>query len=270
MIKIFQDNLIFKNREFPRTILGYAPFTSEGYFGHRTRLYELDLKRNPQNIANIIKKSWEIGVRGINLVNDDSLLEAYDLTLKDDVDMDILATIGHSNIDYVFPNYEKAKKVNWKEDIEVLSNYNCSMILIDEFLVDSYDWDFIINILDEINDTGLSPGLISSFPFKTTEELLKSPLVEDKDLFDFYMVPINKLAYMMDCPFFLDENRGQLKNLLTKLNKKIIVNKILAAGIQMPSEAFNFLKTLDFVDMLTVGVASTKEADETFTTLRDI
>ena len=49
--------------------MGNAPFLADSYFGHRTRLYNLDLLRNPNNVSKIIEKSYECGVRSINLAN---------------------------------------------------------------------------------------------------------------------------------------------------------------------------------------------------------
>ena len=143
-------------------------------------------------------------------------------------------------------------------------------MLVDEFLVDSYDWEFIAEILDAINDTGIPSGIITSFPFKTSEKLIDSPILEDKGLFDFYMIPINKLGYMMDVPDFRADKQAELKALLEKIDKKVIINKILAVGIQMPNEAFNFLKTLDYAEMVAVGIASQREAEQTFGVLKDI
>lgn len=175
--------------------------------------------------------------------------------------MSVVGIVGKTDVNYMFPDMEKAKKADWREDIETLSKYNPSIIFIDEFIVDSYDWDLLEKILLTIKNKGYISGIITSFPFKTTEKLLKSPIL---DLFDFYMVPVNKLGYMMDTDSFLDENRANLSNLLNKLNKKIAINKILATGIQMPEEAFNFLKTMDYADMVTIGVSSEKEAEENF------
>ena len=39
------------------------------------------------------------------------------------------------------------------------------------------------------------------------------------DLFDYYMVPINKLAYMMDIPSFLPKERQEFKVKIEKLDK---------------------------------------------------
>ena len=68
----------------------------------------------------------------------------------------------------------------------------------------------------------------------------------------------------------LKEDQKKLTNLLKKLNKKIIVQKALAVGILKPEEAFEFLKQLNFVDMITVGVANQKEVESTFNILKDL
>ena len=62
------------------------------------------------------------------------------------------------------------------------------------------------------------------------------------------------------------------RSMLMKLkdNKKVIINKILAVGIQRPEEAFSFLNTLDFADMVSVGIASEREAEESFGVLNKI
>ena|GEM_PF-207735 len=262
---IFNENLIFKNKEIPRIILGSAPFTGESYFGHRSRLYQLDLSRNPENIAKIIKKANDFGVNAINLINNSFLIEGFEKSQVED--LEVIATIGKTDIDYVFPDYEKAKKANWKEDIATLSKFKPPIMLVDEFITDSYDFKLLEEILNEIKDYGVLSGLITSFPFKTTKKLIDSPIL---DLFDFYMIPINKLGYMMDSESFMDDERKELATLLKELDKKVIVNKILACGIQQPKEAFNFLKTLDYVDMVAIGIASEEEAEIDFELLNSL
>ena len=48
--------------------------------------------------------------------------------------------------------------------------------------------------------------------------------------------------------------------MINELDKKIIVMKVLAAGILQPKEAFDFLKTLKFADIVNLGIASELEA----------
>ncbi|MDL2246670.1 hypothetical protein LJB96_03530 [Methanobrevibacter sp. OttesenSCG-928-K11] len=265
MIKIFNDSLEFKDKLIPETILGTAPLTGETYFGHRARLYQLDLHRNPENIAKIICSAYDEGVKGINLVNDDALLEGWKIAQENGCNMEIISTIGKREVDYLAPNYEKSKNVDWIGDIELFSSMGSELMLIDEFIVDGYDWDYIEKILKEINNRNILSGIITSFPFETINKLLDEEV--NTDLFDFLMIPINKLAYMMDTPSFLEKERNELNILLQKLDKKIIASKVLAAGIQMPEEAFNFLKTLNHIDLVTIGVASEKEVKDDFNLL---
>jgi hypothetical protein len=267
VIFIFQDNLIFKDKNIPKILLGTAPFTAEGYFGHRSRLYELDLYNTPENIAKVIEKSFELGIRGINLNTNEKLIEGFEIAIFHGVDMDVVGVVGKTDVNYQYPNMQEATKVDWKADIETLLKYEPSVIFIDEFIVDSYDWNLIEEILLNIRDQGYIPGLITSFPFKTTKALLKSPIL---DLFDFYMIPVNKLGYMMDTALFLDDERTNLSNLIKEIDKKIIINKLLAAGIVKPVEAFDFLKTLAYADIVTLGVSSMKEAEEDFKLLMNL
>ena len=263
---IFKDNLMFKDKEIPRIILGSAPFTAESYFGHRSRLYHLDLEINSDNVAKIINKANEYGIKAINLVNNDNLIESYNKA-ENNEEIAVIGTVGKSKVDYINPDYEKAKKVDWKKDIATLSKFNCPIMLIDEFITDSYDWKLIEEILSEIKKQGSFAGLITAYPFKTTKKLLKSPIL---DLFDFYMIPVNKLGYMMDTESFMEKEREELAKLLKKIDKKIIINKILACGIQMPEEAFEFLKTLAYADMVAIGIASQKEAEFDFRFLNTV
>ena len=271
MFIIFNEDFEFKGKSISPVILGNAPFLADSYFGHRTRLYNMDLLRNPGNVSKIIEKSYECGVRSINLANFGSVCEAFDMACDNGVEMQAVSTLGKTDMNYVMPNYKQAKEeAAIDEDIEKLSKYDNAMMLIDEFLVDDYDWDYLMGILDKINDTGFPAGLITSFPFKTSEKLLESPLAEDKNLFDYYMIPVNKVAYMMDCPQFLDAEKEKLALMLKDLDKKVIVSKIMAVGIQRPQDAFEFLKTLDYADMVAVGIASEHEAEETFGILNKI
>ena len=243
--------------------------TCEGYFGNRTRIYELDLYNQPEKIAPLIKKSYDLGIRAMNLPNDPSILDALDILKDDGIEMKIIGTIGHTKVNYLMPDFNKAREeADYITDIEILSNYDTPVMLVDDMLVDAYDWEFTSKILEEIKDQGIIPGLITSRTFNTTKEILSGKI--DTDLFDFYMLPINKVAYTMDVDFFVDSEKDELSNLLNQLDKNIIVSRLLACGIQRPQEAFNFFKTLDYADMACVSVASQREAEETFGVLKDL
>jgi hypothetical protein len=246
---MFNDYIKIKDKKIPQTSLGTAPFIGMPYFGHRARLYQLDFSNNPQNIFKIMKKSHEMGVRAIQIIPEENVINALKLAQNEGIEFDIWGTV---------------RKDNLEDDIKLLSSLEASMMLLDEWVTDKSDMDFIETALNKINDENVISGLITALPKETTPSLIDSDV---KDLFDIYMVPVNKLGYMMDYPVFMQKERTELAELLRKLNKVVIANKILAVGILNPEEAIDFLKTLDYVDMVTLGVASEKEAEETFNLL---
>ena len=263
---MFFEDLEYKNKKIPQTILGYGPFMAELYYGHRSRLYLDDLYNNPQNISEVIIESYNQGVRAINLVNDDNLLKAYDMAVDAGCEMKVIATIGKSDVDYLNPNYEVAKEVDWDEDIELFSSYDCPLMLVDEFITDGYDWRLTSKILNRINDTGSLSGLVTAFPSKTSDLLLDNI---DMDLFDFYMIPLNSISYMMDISAFNASQRQEFVDKILNLNKKIIATRILAAGVLKPLEAFAFYKNVDYVDAICMGVAKVSEAKQDFELLKE-
>ena len=263
---MFFEDLKFKEKVIPQTILGYGPFMAELYFGHRSRLYLDDLYNCPQNISDVIVESYNHGVRAINLVNDSNLLEAYDIAVSQGCEMKVIATIGKSDVDYLNPNYEVAKEVDWDDDIELFSSYDCPLMLVDEFITDAYDWRLTSKILAEINATGSLSGLVTAFPSKTSG-IIKENM--DMDLFDFFMIPYNSLSYMMDISAFNASQRQEFIDKINGLNKKIIATRILAAGVLKPKEAFTFFKNVDFVDAICMGVAKVSEASEDFSLLKE-
>lgn len=221
---------------------------------------------NPQAIADVIIESYNQGIRAINLFNDKTLLEAYDIACDAGCRMRVIATIAKSDVDYLNPNYEVAKEVDWEDDIELFSQYDCPLMLVDEFIVDGYDWRLTSKILKRIKESGSLSGIITAFPSRTTD-LLNDNL--DSDLFDFYMIPLNAISYMMDISAFKASEWETFRQKIVKLNKNIIATRVLAAGVLKPKEAFEFYKKLDYVDLITVGVASRDEALEDFSLLKE-
>ena len=247
--------------------MGFGPFLAEPYYGHRARLYQLDLYSQPERIADVILTAFDEGIGAINLVNNENLLKGFDLACENGCEMKVIATIGKSDVDYLAPNYEVACDVDWQEDIELFSRYDAPVMLVDEFIVDAYKWNLTSKILEEINDSGALSGIITAFPYRTTD-LLQDNI--DLNLFDFYMIPINSFAYMMDTSSFLKAQRAEFRQKIVDLNKKIIACRVFSVGIQTPEEGFNFLNTLDFVDLVTFGVASEEEIKKDMEVLKSI
>jgi hypothetical protein len=233
----------------PRTLLGTSPFIGAAQFGHRARLYQLDLYNQPENITKIIKKSYEIGITGIQLVPYEPVVKALKWAIEEGCELNIVGTVR--------PQCEN-------DDINLLNELEASSMLIHGAVTDQLDYDFLARKLDDINQTGAISGLVTHRPFNTTKNLIESSIL---NLFDIYMVPVNKTGYLMDTDVLMDKERSELRDLIKNIDKKIIAKKTMAAGILTPNDAFDYLKTLDYVDLMTVGIASEAEAEETFNLL---
>ncbi|MGZ7107855.1 MAG: hypothetical protein ACXVHW_02695 [Methanobacterium sp.] len=243
---MFEDNIKINDKEIPRALLGTSPFIGAAQFGHRARLYQLDLYNQPENITKIIKKSYQLGITGIQLIPYEPVVQALKWAINDGCNLDIVGTVR--------PQCEE-------EDILLLNELEASSMLIHGAVTDRLDYDFLARKLENISQTGAIAGLVTHRPFNTSKNLIKSPIL---DLFDIYMVPVNKTGYLMDTDVFMDKERAELRDLIKKVDKTIIAKKTMAAGILTPDDAFEYLKTVDYVDLMTVGIASEAEAEETF------
>lgn len=243
---MFEGTIKIRGMEIPRTLLGTSPFIGAAHFGHRSRLYQLDLYDKPENITKIIKKSYELGITGIQLIPYESVVKALKWAIKDGCKLNIVGTV-RSGCE--------------SEDIELLNEFEAISMLIHDAVTDELDYDHLAGKLEDISQTGAIAGLATQRPFNTTKNLLKSPVL---DLFEVYMIPINKTGYLMDTDFFMEKERAELGELIKKIDKTIIANRTLAAGILTPEDGFNYIKTVEFIDIVAVGVASEAEAEETF------
>lgn len=241
---------------FNKVILGCSPFTLGYQFGHRSRIYELDFSNNPEAIQEVIDKAYEMNVHNISLKLNEDLQKAINNSEKEGNNWSVF---GLSNID------------NLNDSLEVFSGYDTKTVIIDGEDLDNYldtlDYDSIKNSLDTIRDAGYIPAVETRRPFKNIPLLTNSSL---NDYFDTIMIPLNFYGYMMDCNFFDDENRNKFKQMVEKLNKTVIANRTLATGILSPKEAYDFLKNIDYIDGVCVGVAKKEEAEETFEIINNI
>ena len=249
---MFEGKIKISNMEIPRTLLGTSPFIAAAQFGHRARLYQIDLYNNPDNILKIIKQTYEMGITGIQVIPYPPVVEALGLALESGYSMDIIGTV---------------RPGNEIEDIKLFSDLDASSMLLHANITDKKDWDFIAEKLNSIKDENAIPGLVTHMPFSTTLNLLESSVL---DLFDIYMVPVNKLGYLMDCDIFGSDEKIKLNAMIKSLDKTVIAKKVLAAGVLKPQEAFDFLKTVEFADGVALGIASVDEASETFNLLSSL
>lgn len=235
---------------FNEIILGTSPFIFAPQFGHRTRLYELDFENQPENIAKILDKSYQMGVHKIMLNRSKDLESALDISIQNSNEWEVVG---------------KTTGENFEDDLSVFSKYNTGTIILDGFFVDenieNNCFENISKYLKDIEAKGFVPAIETRMPFKNIPKIVESELIED---FNEIMLPLNFYGYMMDCNFLNNENKQIIQDLLSSLNKKIIANRTLATGILQPEEAYKFIAGIDAVDSVCVGVAKTEEAEETF------
>lgn len=240
---------------FNEIILGTSPFIFAPQFGHRTRLYELDFEKQPENIQKILDKSYEKGVHKILLNRSDDLELALDMSIQNGNDWEV---IGKTNDEH------------FEKDLTIFSKYNTTTIMLDGFFIDKSiendDFEIISKYLKEIKLKGYVPSIETRTPFKNIPKIVESEIINE---FEELMLPLNFYGYMMDCNFLTNENKEKIKNLLSTINKKIIANRTLATGILQPKEAYEFISKVDYVNSVCVGVAKIEEAEETFSIINE-
>lgn len=240
---------------FNEIILGTSPFIFAPQFGHRTRLYELDFEKQPENIQKVLDKSYEKGVHKILLNRSEDLELALDMSIQNGNDWEVIG---------------KTDNEHFEEDLTVFSKYNTTSIMLDGFFVDesikSNDFENISKYLKDIKSKGYVPSIETRTPFTNIPKIVESQIINE---FEEIMLPLNFYGYMMDCNFLTNENKEKIQDLLSTINKKIIANRTLATGILQPKEAYEFISKMDYINSVCVGVAKIEEAEETFTIINE-
>ncbi|MDO5850940.1 MAG: hypothetical protein Q4Q23_00445 [Methanobacteriaceae archaeon] len=235
---------------FNKVIMGCSPFIGAMHFGHRSRLYELDFKNQPENISNIIIDACKNGVENLLLKPTEDMLKSYDIV---------------SNEGYKMNIYGITDCKSFEEDINIFNDLNANTVFLSGSFVDENidkeNYDLLEKNLNIIKDNGFTVGIESCRPFKNTPLIYDSTII---NLFSVYMVVLNKFGYMLDCEWFDKENKIIYEENIKKMNKEIIVNRTLATGILKPEEAYNYLKNIEYIDGICVGVSNKKEVEETF------
>ncbi|MDH5807191.1 MAG: hypothetical protein QE159_05675 [Candidatus Verstraetearchaeota archaeon] len=223
-----------KINEIPKILLGTSPFIGAGQFGIKSYYYYKYFYENPKNMEKIILKSYNLGIKGIQALPYDRIIESIkNVERKINEKFKIIATI------------------NSIEDIDKFINLNTIAFILHASITDSKNLNKILKILDSIKSLGFLTGLATHKPFSILKWLLENSID-----FDLIMIPFNKLG------IFMDEKPEIIYELVKKLEKPIIGKKVLAAGKLNPYEALEYASK--YLDIIALGIASEKEAIETF------
>ncbi|MCD6243465.1 hypothetical protein J7K06_07295 [Candidatus Bathyarchaeota archaeon] len=225
--------------KIPRVLLGTSPFIGAGQFGSRAYLYYQKFYKKPEKIAKIILKAVDMGVTGIQALPYPPIFKAIKIAeenLKER--LHVIATVGPENP---------------VEDLKNFQNFNTIAAILHGEITDKKDKRKISELLNRIHYAGFLAGVTTHRPFSTISWLLKTEL--DMDL---VMMPYNKLG------MFMDAKPEKIAEKAALLHKPIIGKKVLAAGYLRPKEALEYACKSGLLSIVALGVASEKEAEETF------
>jgi len=225
--------------KIPRVLLGTSPFIGAGQFGSRAYEYYQKFYRKPENIAKIILKAIDLGITGIQALPYSPIFKAVKIAeenLKEK--LKIVATIGPKNP---------------VEDLKNFQKFNTVAAILHGEITDTKDKRRISELLNRMHYAGFLAGVTTHRPFSTLSWLLKTEL----DL-DIVMTPYNKLG------MFMDAKPEEIAEKAIQLHKPVIGKKILAAGYLKPKEALEYACKSGLLSIVALGVASEKEAEETF------
>jgi len=121
-------------------------------------------------------------------------------------------------------------------------------------ITDKRDLREISELLNKVHAANCLAGLVTHKPLSTLNWLLKN----DLDI-DLLMLSFNKLG------MFMDANPKKVAEAIRRLNKPVIGKKVLAAGYLAPKDALTYVAQFGCIDVVALGVASEKEAEETLT-----
>ncbi len=229
--------------EVPRILLGTSPFIGAGQFGARAWLYYARFVGKPEKVAEIIKYSVELGVRGVQVLAYDYIVEAVRRVVAETgEDLFVAGTVMPENPE---------------ESLELLSGIGCKIGLVHGALVSRRNIAEVKRQVKMIEEYGMKPGVaLHSIP------ALK-PVLEECPEIEVVMAPVNVKGIFMG-------DREESLRILEESDRFVIAKKVLGAGRIEPRTALKYVYSLPFVKSVAVGVASKEEARETFTIAFDI
>jgi len=225
--------------KIPRVLLGTSPFIGSGQFGGRAASYYDYFYKHPENIVKIILAAVDIGVTGVQALPYPpifSALKAVERELKQN--LTVVGTVGPDDP---------------LDDISDYQRFHTVAMMVHGEITDERKLQKISELLNEIRAANCLAGLATHKPFSTLSWLLKTEL--DVDL---VMLPFNRLG------MFMDSAPAKTAEAIRKLGKPIVGKKVLAAGYLSPSDALSYIAEQGCIHMVALGVASEKEAKETF------
>ncbi|MBS7287477.1 MAG: hypothetical protein KIH01_01680 [Candidatus Freyarchaeota archaeon] len=228
-----------KGRELPRVLLGTSPFLGAGQFGVKAYEYYRKFFKNPARVTELVAGCIEIGVNGVQLVAYPQIGDA--VKKAEEKKGARLKVVG--SLPFDMPS----------QALKYLSEFDTVAALLHGEQTDKLNMEENRAWLKRIEDEGYLVGVATHNPARTL------PIVIRELEVDIVMMPLNKAGYMMG-----GMKGEEFMEIVESSGAKVIAMKPLAAGKINPREAMGYVFSLKNVASVAVGVASLKEAEETF------
>jgi len=228
-----------KGYRIPRVLLGTSPFIGAGQFGSRAFRYYLKFFGKPESVREVALKSFELGVRGVQILPYSWVYRGIESAVRDFGDEIVI-------VGTMLPD-------ELEKSIDRLDKLGAIAVLVHASLVDLMSEDVLVRALRLAGRSAPITGIVTHSPAKVIPWIKKCNLE-----IDLVLAPLNKYGHLMDL------RPDEAVNLYRELGIPIIAKKVLGAGRIEPREALEFIARSKCVDGVAIGVASVEEAEETF------
>ena len=222
----------------PCLMLGTSPFIGAGQFGRRALEYRRRFYDNPSNMAGLIAEAVGLGITHVQAFGDEviakAIEDAREVTGKD------IQVVGSIGVD------------NFGRELEIMRALGAKIIMTHALITDRLDDNFR-KCLDRISEIAV-PGAVTHRPG------IVIPKLADFDNVKIIMAPINKTGK------FMVPSADKALEAIKETDKIVIGKKVLSAGSLGPREALEYVSR--YVYGVAIGVASSEELRETFTTAK--
>ncbi|MEJ2279661.1 MAG: hypothetical protein P8Y70_18250 [Candidatus Lokiarchaeota archaeon] len=224
------------NRKIPLVMVGTSPFVGSSQF-QDAKKYRKKFLHNPDAMLEILETSYKNGAKGMHVIDAGEILNVAQIMKETHDDFIITGSTVPGPDPHILP----------------LVNVGAELIFIHGNTSKNMGEE-LINLVEEIADLDIIPGLALHNPFTTLNYALHNlPQVNT------FLVPFNEKGLYM-------ENKEQLEALIDNNTKcNFIGMKTLAAGKLSPNKAFEYISSHN-ISSVAVGITEREQATETITT----
>jgi hypothetical protein len=223
----------------PCLLLGTSPFIGAGQFGRRAWEYRKRFYDNPGNMAGLIAEATGLGITHVQAFGDaviaNAIEDARKMTGKN---IQVVGSIGGQN---------------FGKELEVMRALGAKIIMTHALVTDRLD-DIFRKCIDRISEIAV-PGAVTHHPGTVI------PKLAEFDNVKIVMAAINKTGK------YMAPSADKALEAIKETDKIVIGKKTLSAGSLGPREALEYVSK--YVYGVAIGVASSKELRETFTTAKE-